>query len=163
VEDRAKFARWVDELKPALANAYNNLGVAAAAQQDFRGAANYFQKAAGWNPALETVDRNWGMAEFYGKQYPAAIAPLERHLAAHPDDTRTRAALGLSYFTRENYAKTLSTLQPMEDNAESDPGLASAYGVSLVKAGQFDRGMRLLKRVADENPNSPRQAGGCHS
>jgi tetratricopeptide (TPR) repeat protein len=134
VEDRSRLARLIDQLKPAIANAYNNLGVAAATQQDFPGAANYFQKAAGWNPALETVDRNWGMAEFYGKQYPAAIAPLERHLAAHPDDTRARAALGLSYFTVEDYSKTLSTLQPVEDTAQSDAGLASAYGMSLVKA-----------------------------
>ena len=154
LEDRAKLARLIDQLKPALANAYNTLGVAAAAQQDFPGAAIYFQKAAAWNPALETVDRNWGMAEFYGKQYPAAVEPLERHLAAHPDDTRVRAALGLSYFTMENYAKTVSTLQPMEDTAQSDPGLASAYGTSLVKAGQFDRGMSLLKKVEEENPNS---------
>jgi len=154
MEGRAKLARLIDQLKPALANAYNNLGVAAAAQQDFLEASKYFQKAAAWNPSLETVDRNWGMAEFYGKRYSAAIIALERHLAAHPDDTRARAALGLSYFTVENYAKTLSTLQPMEDTAQSDPGLASAYGTSLMKAGQFDRGMSLLKRVAEENPNS---------
>ena len=153
-EEQAKLRASIDGLKPAVGNAYNNLGVAAAGQNEFSAAAHYFEKASQWNPSLETVDRNWGMAEFYGKDYPAAIPPLERHLAAHEDDTRARAALGLSYFTLENYAKTLSTLQPIEATAESDPGLASAYGVSLVKAGQFDRGMSLLKTVAQQNPDS---------
>jgi tetratricopeptide (TPR) repeat protein len=153
-EEQTKLRASIDALKPALANAYNNLGVAAAGENEFAQAAKYFASAAEWNPQLETVDRNWGMAEFYAKQYSAAIPPLARHLLSRPDDTRVRAALGLSYFTMENYAKTLSTLQPIEATAQSDPGLASAYGMSLVKAGQFDRGMSLMKEVADKNPGS---------
>jgi tetratricopeptide (TPR) repeat protein len=153
-EDQTRLRSSIDALKPAVANAYNNLGVAAAGENDFPQAAKYFENAAQWNPQLETVDRNWGMAEFYAKQYPAAIAPLERHLAAHSDDTRARAALGLSYFTTEDYAKTLSTLQPIEATVNSDPGLASAYGMSLVKSGNFEPGMNLLKMVAQENPDS---------
>ncbi|HEX4484916.1 MAG TPA: tetratricopeptide repeat protein [Terriglobales bacterium] len=153
-EEQTKLRTSIDSLKPAVANAYNNLGVAAAALNNYSEAARDFERAAAWNPQLETVDRNWGMAEFYAKQYPAAIPPLERHLASHADDTRVRAALGLSYFTVENYANTLSTLLPIEGTALADPGLASAYGMSLIKAGQFDRGMNLLKEVAKKNPDS---------
>jgi tetratricopeptide (TPR) repeat protein len=145
---------YVKELTPAIADAYNNLGVIEAGQKNFKTAAEYFRKAGEWSPALETLDRNWGMASFYAAEYQDAVGPLTRHLQKHPDDVRARAALGLSLFTGQNFAGTLETLRPIQSQVDDDPGLGYAFAVSLVKTGEYDEGVRRLKAMADSDANS---------
>jgi tetratricopeptide (TPR) repeat protein len=145
---------YENQLKSALADAFNNLGVAAAAHQDFKVALEYFREAQVWNPSLETLDRNLGMAAFYSGEYPRAVAPLRRHLQAHHDDVRVRAALGLSLYSVESYQEALSVLQPMQAQIDGDPGLSYAFAVSMVKAGDYNKGLERLKAVAAANPSS---------
>jgi tetratricopeptide (TPR) repeat protein len=142
------------QLRPALADAYNNLGVVAASRSDFAGAYAYFQNAAQWDPNLATIDRNLGMAAFYSNQFVQAISPLARHLQSKPDDLRARAALGLSYYSIQKYRETLQTLHPIEAQLADDPGLAYAYAVSLVKTGEYTQGVDRLKALETANPNS---------
>jgi len=146
--------KYVDPLKPAIADAYNNLGVAAAGHKEFATALRYFRKASQWNPSLQTLDRNLGMAAFYAEQYDQATAPLERHLQAHPDDVRVRGALGLSFYTEQNYGKALETLRPLEPQIDEDPGLSYAYAVSMIKTGEYDQGINRLKSLENRQPNS---------
>src|SRR2546422_10726470 len=71
-EEQKKAQAYTNQLKPAIADAYNNLGVIVAGQKEFDTAVDYFRKAGAWNPSLETLDRNWGMAAFYANQYDQA-------------------------------------------------------------------------------------------
>jgi tetratricopeptide (TPR) repeat protein len=154
-EEKKKLEAYLEQLKPGIADAYNNLGVAAAGQKDFSGAFEYFRKAAKWEPALPTLDRNLGMAAFYAGQYGEAVAPLFHHLEAQPDDIRARAALALCYFGIEKYSAVLETLQPLsQDQVATDPGLGLAYAVSLAKTGKYDEGMARLKVLEQANPDS---------
>ena len=153
-ELKAKAQAYIDGLKPAVGEAYNTLGVAAAGQKDFAGAVAYFEKAAQWDPALDKVNRNLGMAAFYAAAFGKAIPALERELADNPGDLRIRAALALSYFSKENYPQTLRILAPIPAEVDSDPGLSAAYGVCLIKAGHYDEGTDRLKRLAAANPDS---------
>jgi len=98
-------------IQPDYAPAYNNLGVIKAGQKDFKTAEIYFRQAGEWNPGLETLDRNWGMAAFYAADYQEAVAPLTRQLEKKPDDVRVRAALALSLFTTQNFSGTLDALK----------------------------------------------------
>jgi tetratricopeptide (TPR) repeat protein len=152
--DQQKLDAYLAQLKPGIADAYNNLGVTAAGQKDFAAAVNYFRKAAKWDPALATLDRNMGMAAFYGGQYEQAIPPLYRQLQQKPDDVRVRAALALSYFSGEKYGPTLETLNPVKDQVNDDPGLGLAYAVSLVKTNRYDEGMARLKALEQSSPDS---------
>jgi tetratricopeptide (TPR) repeat protein len=152
--EQEKIDAYLKHLEPGIADAYNNLGVAAAGQKDFQAALDYFQRASQWDSALATLDRNLGMAAFYGGQYEQAIAPLYRQLQQKPDDVRVRAALGLSYFSIEKYAPTLETLGPVKDQVNDDPGLGLAYAVSLVKTNKYDEGMSRLKALEQANPDS---------
>jgi tetratricopeptide (TPR) repeat protein len=151
---RSQVQVFIDGLKPAISDAYNNLGVIKAGQKDFAAAASDFQRAGEWNPSLATLDRNWGMAAFYANQYKDAIPPLTRQLEKQPDDVRVRAALALSQFATQNYPATIETLKPIQSDVDADPGLGYAYAVSLVKLGEYDEGMRRLKSVEQANPNS---------
>lgn len=153
--EKQKLEAYLDQLKPGMADAYNNLGVAAAGQNDFIAAENYFRKAATWDSSLPTLDRNLGMAAFYAAQYADAITPLWHHLEQHPDDMRARAALGLSYFEVEKYSAVIETLQLLKaEEVSTDPGLALAYAVSLAKTGKYDEGMARMKSLEQANPDS---------
>ena len=155
---------YLASLKPAIADSYNNLGVIKAGQKDFKTAAAYFRQAGEWNPALETLDRNWGMAAFYGADYQEAVQPLTRQLQKKPDDVRVRAALGLSLFTTQNFAGTIETLKPIQEQVDDDPGLAYAFAVSQVKTGSYDEGVKRLKAMADADAKSPDpHSGDPHS
>jgi tetratricopeptide (TPR) repeat protein len=145
---------FLDQLKPSLADAYNNLGVIHAGRKDFATASEYFRKAGEWSPTLETLDRNWGMAAFYANNYQEAVPPLTRQLQKQPGDVRVRAALALSLFMGQNFSGTLDTLKPIQSEVDSDSGLGYAFAVSLVKTGDYDEGMRRLKSVEEANPNS---------
>jgi tetratricopeptide (TPR) repeat protein len=150
---------YFERLKPAIADSYNNLGVAAASHKDFAGAINYFRRAGQWYPELETLDRNLGMAAFYSGAYPDAVQPLWHALQRSPDDERVRAALGLSYFSIGNYEGTVETLQPIEQTVIVDPGAGSAYGVALIKTGKYEQGIARLKALEQANPD----AAGVHA
>jgi tetratricopeptide (TPR) repeat protein len=154
-EQERQIDAYFEGLKPAIADAYNNLGVAAASHKDYTTALLYFQKAGEWYPTLQTLDRNIGMAAFYSGNYQAAITPLFRVLEQNPDDQRARTALGLSYFAVENYQATLETFRPIEKVVADDPGAGSAYAVSLVKTGQYEDGMSRLKKLEQANPGTP--------
>jgi tetratricopeptide (TPR) repeat protein len=145
---------YLNDLKPAIADAYNNLGVITASHQDFKTALEYFAKAGEWNPGLEALDRNWGMAAFYATHYQEAVPRLTRQLQKQPDDVRIRAALGLSLFMGQNFKGTVDTLKPIQSQVDGDPGLAYAFAVSLVKTGSYDEGVRRLKSMDEANPNS---------
>jgi tetratricopeptide (TPR) repeat protein len=153
-EEKKQVMAFADELKPAIADSYNNLGVIAAGKKDYVSAMNYFAQAGEWNPGLQTLDRNLGMAAFYANQYSVAIGALHKHLEQHPDDLRARAALGLSLFGAQNYPKVLEVLQPMQKEVDDDPGLSYAYAVSQVKTGAYTQGVARLRALEKADPKS---------
>jgi tetratricopeptide (TPR) repeat protein len=92
-EELRKLEQFKAQLSPAIAGAYNNLGVLAAGNHAFAEAVDWFEKAAAWNPQLEGLDRDLGMAAFYAQEYDKAAKPLQRYLSTHADDTAAHAAL----------------------------------------------------------------------
>jgi tetratricopeptide (TPR) repeat protein len=152
LEQQKQLEAYFDHLKPAIADAYNNLGVAAGAKNDFATAIADFHKAREWYPELETLDRNLGMSQFHAGNYQDAILPLWHVLQRNPDDERVRVALGLSYFSVQNYEGTANTLQPIEKMVASDPGAGVAYSVALIKTGKYEQGMAILQSLEAKNP-----------
>src|ERR1700730_18530186 len=67
-----------------VAAAHNNIGQLRAQQKDFRKAAEQFALAAKWNPQLDDIYFNWGLACFEAELYKEAIPPLEKVLKASP-------------------------------------------------------------------------------
>ena len=153
-EARKQADDYINEMRLAVADSYNNLGVISASQKSFPLALEYFRKAADWNPLLDTLDRNIGMAAFYATQYDQAIAPLERSLKKQPGDVRARAALGLSAFMVQDFRKATATLNAIPEEVDNDPGLGYAYATSLVKTGDYTEGVRRLKDLSSKNPNN---------
>ena len=153
-ETRKQADDFMNQIRLAVADSYNNLGVISASQKSFPAALEYFRKAADWDPLLETLDRNMGMAAFYANLYDQATVPLGRVLKKNPDDVRARAALGLSYFSLQDFRKTVETLSAVASEVDNDPGLGYAYATSLVKTGDYTEGVQRLQNLSSKNPNS---------
>ncbi len=138
-----------------LASSYNDLGVMRAKSSQFAEAAEYFKQAYAWNPALPGLDRNWGFATYRAELYSEAVPPLERELAAHPDDNFVRKILGLSYFVLENYTKTAEVLRPFLTNPPDDPALLFAWGTALVRNRQSTAAAKMFQRLLEQNAANP--------
>ena len=138
-----------------LASSYNDLGVMRAKASNFAEAAEFFKQASAWQPALPGLDRNWGLAAYRAELYSEAIPPLDRQLAASPDDNFVRQLLGLSYFLTDNFAKTGEVLQAFLKAPPDDPGLLLAWGTALVRTRQSEQAAQVLRVLLEQNTNNP--------
>ena len=138
-----------------LASSYNDLGVMSAKSSQFAEAAEFFKQAHTWNPALQGLDRNWGFAAYRAEIYSEAIAPLDRQLAAHPDDAFVRQILALSYFDQENFLKVAEVLRPLRDSPPDDPALLFAWGTALVRTRQSADAAKIFQRLLQQNAANP--------
>lgn len=144
-----------DQLRASIADSYNNLGAIAGNEKDFATAANYFRRARQWNAALPGLDHNLGMALFYSGQLREAAPLLRSYLAANPDDTAARGALGFSLFKIEDYAGVVEGLRPIQDQMGQTPKLAFVYAASLARTGAYDEGVGRLKALEAANRSLP--------
>lgn len=120
-------------LSPALADAYNNLGVIAASQKDYTTALENFEHAAMWNSAMPGLDENWGRAAFFAGRFSDAIGPLQRLLRIRPDDPHLRTALGISLYETGDYAACVRLLQPRLRQLKSIPDAERVYSAALSR------------------------------
>lgn len=138
-----------------LSSSYNDLGVMRAQRSQFAEAAAFFKSAAEWNPSLLGLDRNWAFAAYRAELYADAVPPLERELAAHPNDAFVRKLLGLSYLAQENYPKSVQVLRPFITNPPDDPALLFALGTSLVRTRQSAPAERIFRTLIEQNVANP--------
>jgi Flp pilus assembly protein TadD len=144
-----------EQVRPAVADSYNNLGAIAATNNDYSGAVTYFKRAAVWNPTLEGLDYNWGRAAFAGSQFADAIMPISRYLKAHPDDTGARSVLAISQFMADDYHGCIETLQSVIDKTDLVPQVEYVYAASLIKTGQTGPGTERLRVLEKSHPEIP--------
>ena len=147
-----EYRAFVSEI---LASSYNDLGVMRAKNSEFAAAAEFFKQAAAWDPSLPGLDRNWGLASYRAELYSDAVPPLERQLAAHPDDNFVRQLLGMSYYLMGNFSKTAEVFHPFFKASPDDPGLLFAWGTALVRIHQSDAAMQIFRRLLEQNANNP--------
>lgn len=152
--EKAKIQTIKNQLAAILAQAYHNLGVIAAAQQNPDEALAKFAAAAKWKPDFPGLDRNWGIVAFRGNQFDRAIAPLSRHVKAHADDALARRMLGVSYYLTRNYKQAVETLKPVETTVANDPELAYFYGIALIELERQPEAAKLFARLAEQNPKT---------
>jgi tetratricopeptide (TPR) repeat protein len=144
-----------EQLAPAMADSYNNLGAIAATNANYSSAVTYFERAAVWNPSLEGLDYNWGRAAFAGAQFADAVMPLSRYLKTHPDDTGGRSVLAISQFMTADFRGCIDTLQPVIGKSDLVPQVEYVYAASMIKTGQIDPGTKRLEALEKLHPDIP--------
>ena len=153
--DPAAVQRLADlqkQLAPVIADSYNNLGAITAKDGDFSTATSYFQSAAEWNPAMPGLNYNWGRAAFAAARFGDAVMPLATYLSAHPADTHTRTALGISDYMIQDYKACVTALEPLAGQMDSTPEVAFFYADSLAKTGQIAAGIQRLTALEKAHP-----------
>jgi tetratricopeptide (TPR) repeat protein len=148
-------AQYEQQIAPAIADSYNNLGAIAAGDKDYATALDDFAQAHNWNANLDTLDYNWGRAAFSAQRFDQAIPSLTRYIASHPEDAGAHITLGLSYFLSKNYKAALAAFQPVESKMGSSPALSFAYAVCQTQAGDYDQGLATLKQLTTAHPDFP--------
>jgi tetratricopeptide (TPR) repeat protein len=160
-EKLAHLAKFIDGLKPPVANAYNNLGAISSDGRDFTTAAAYFQKAIVWDASLPGLDRNLGTALFYSAQYADAVQPLRRRVQTHQDDLPARSMLALSLYKTTDFRGVIEILRPVSAQIGTDRNVTFAYvdsyfqlGKLQLEAGQTDAAIATLEAGKKLNPQN---------
>ena len=138
-----------------VASAHNHIGLLRAERQDFRAAAEQFSLAAKWNPQLDGINFNRGLAAFKAELYKEAVPPLEDELKAHPNNIPAKKLLGQSYFMLENYAKASQVLAEIVATQTGDVGLYYMLSLSLAKQGKKAAADRVIQQMVMMGGNSP--------
>lgn len=150
---KSELEGYEKRLAPALADSYNNLGVIAASEYAFGEALTAFERASYWNPQLEGLAENWGLAAFRSGHYSVAIPILSRQVKARPADLALRSELATSLFKTRDYVGAVNVLQEVSHQLDSRPELAYILGTSLVKTGNHDAGLKLLLQTETVHPD----------
>lgn len=151
-KEARQYRHFVSEI---LASSYNDLGVMRAKASKFTEASEFFKQAGAWKLDLPGLDRNWGLATYRAELYSEAVPPLERQLAAHPEDQVVRRLLGMSYFMTENFSKTAEVLHPFLKAPPDDAGLLFAWGTSLVRTRQSEQAAQIFRHLLEQNASNP--------
>jgi tetratricopeptide (TPR) repeat protein len=141
--------------RQVVASAHNDVGLLRAEAGDFRAAAEQFAAAAKWNPQLEGIDFNWGLAAYRAELFKDAIAPLERELVARPANAQAKQLLGMSYFVTENYARASELLADVVALHPDNVGLNYTLALSLIKQGKTEEANRRVQQMIATSGNSP--------
>ncbi len=137
-----------------VASAHNNLGMLQAQRENFKKAVEEFALAGNWDPKLEGLNFNWGLASFKAEQFKDAIPPLEKELSMHPANTAVSQLLGMSYFMLDDFAKASELLSKALAHKPDESGLYYPLAISLGKQGKKDEADRVIKQML-ERGNSP--------
>ncbi len=142
-------------LSNVLAQAFNNLGVIATQSGQIDDAISLFSSALVWNPEFPSLNRNLGILTFRGGQYDKAIQPLSSHLRINPTDNLVRKLLATSYYSINDFAKTIEALKPMQSTITSDKELSYFYGISLIQQKRNPEASVIFNKLAQVSQKEP--------
>src|SRR3989442_8178774 len=138
-----------------VASAHNNIGLLRAERQDFRAAAEQFALAAQWNPQLDELNFNWGLASFKAELYKEAIPALENALKTNPAHIAAQQLLRLSYFMLDNYAGASDLLGVVIAARPNEATLYYPLAMPLVKQGKKDEAEHVTRQMIAVGGDSP--------
>jgi tetratricopeptide (TPR) repeat protein len=138
-----------------VAAAHNNIGMLRAERQDFRTAAEQFRLASKWDPQLEGLAFNLGLASYKAELYRDALAPLENELKAHPDNVAAKQLLGLSSFMTDDYKRASELLTEVVAAKPNDAALYYPLALSLINQNKRDEANHFIEQMVRFGGNSP--------
>ncbi|HKV43029.1 MAG TPA: tetratricopeptide repeat protein, partial [Blastocatellia bacterium] len=145
-----------DYCAEVVASAHENIGLIRAQQEDFPAAAGQFRLAAKWNPELERINFNWGLAAFKAGLYSEAIGPLEKELAASPANIPDQQLLGISYFMTGNFSRASYLLSVVIAARPKEISLYYPLAASLLKLGKQAEAERVVDQMILAGGNDPK-------
>jgi len=159
--------RIILRLRPQMAEAEMNLGLACFLQRKYEDAIRAFEAGLKLKPDMANADLFLGISRFQLNQVPRAIPLLEKYAAQRPDDFQGQYYLGLSYLALERYTEAGRALTAAHNiDARNVDALYHLSQVYLGEARKNPRNKDALERLFQEtideiaaiDPNSFRLA-----
>jgi tetratricopeptide (TPR) repeat protein len=151
----ALLQKETDFYTKVIAAAHNNIGSLRAERQDFRAATEQFKLASKWDPQLDGLNFNWGLACYKAELYREALLPLENDLRAHPENLATKQLLGLSYFMTDNYPQASALLTAVVEAKPNEAALYYPLALSLINQNKKDEANHFIQQMVAQGGNSP--------
>ena len=123
------------EVRSSLAQAYLNLGVMQARQQQLARAAELFAAASELAPEFPGVQYALGVARFNTGEFDKATEPLSRALAGDTRNADLRRMLAMAWLNTGAHAKAAELLE-RDPELASSPDLRLALGMAYRGLGQ---------------------------
>lgn len=148
------------EAHPDDMRAYLALGGVYSSKDDFRSAANLYDKAV---EVLKTpTAANWnifyqrGIAYERLKEWPKAEPNFRRALELQPDQPQVLNYLGYSWVDMNtNLKEGLAMIQKAVDLRPSDGYIVDSLGWAYFRMGRFDDSVREMERAVSLKPEDP--------
>ena len=155
----AHLKAFVDK-HPDDMRAYLALGGVYSSKEDFRSAANLYDKAVG---VLKTpTNANWnifyqrGIAYERLKEWPKAEPNFRKALELFPDQPQVLNYLGYSWVDMNmNLKEGLAMIQKAVDLRPSDGYIVDSLGWAYFRMGRFEDAVREMERAVSLKPEDP--------
>jgi tetratricopeptide (TPR) repeat protein len=152
---RLAFKNDADFYTKVVAATHNNIGSLRAERQDFRAAAEQFHLASKWNPQLEGLNFNLGLASYRAELYAEATSPLVAELKARPENIAAKQLLGLSYFMTDNYPQASALLTEVVAAKPNEVALYYPLALSLINQNKTAEANHFIQQMVALGSNSP--------
>lgn len=152
---RAALEKEAALFEKVIAAAHNNIGLLKAERMDYRGAAEQFRRANKWDPQLQGLNFNWGLACYKAELYQEALAPLENELLAHPENIAAKQLLGLSHFMTDNYAQASKLLTEVVAAKPNEAALYYPLALSLINEKKNDAANQVINEMVALGGSNP--------
>jgi len=138
---------------PALADAYNGLGLAHEALHQPEVAEREFKRAIELAPHWGLVHNNLGVLYLSRGDLDAAAAEFRAAIAADGDDTSARINLALVHVRQGDRVTARTELEQVLAERPGHPGACFNLGALLAEAGDDARAIEYFERALDARPD----------
>jgi tetratricopeptide (TPR) repeat protein len=148
------------EARPDEMRGYLALGGVYSSKEDFRAAADLYDKAverlANPQPANWNIFYQRGIAYERLKDWPKAEPNFRKALELNPEQPQVMNYLGYSWVDKNmNLKEALEMIQKAVDLRPSDGYIVDSLGWAYYKLGRFDDAVRELERAVSLKPEDP--------
>ena len=155
----AQLTRLLDQ-DPDDMRAYLALGGVYASKEDFRSAADVYDKAVARLTILSTADWNIfyqrGIAYERLKEWPKAEPNFRKALELYPNQPQVMNYLGYSWVDMGmNLDEAMDLIRKAVDLRPSDGYIVDSLGWAYFQLGKFDDAVRELERAVSLKPDDP--------
>ena len=157
-----KMAAAYTQQRPKEAKGFLLLGDTRLESRDFAGALGAYDQARKLEPAAGTVDARMGKAYLGQRNFPAAVAVLEKALAARPGEVEIMTQLADAYAaTRQPAEKLLAIGRELQRVAPpTDSEALTGSGLAYYAAGEDAQAAQIFAAALQANPSARRARTG---
>ena len=147
--------RQVVAANPKVGGAYANLGVVYMRRKQWTQALEMLRKAEHLLPEVAGIRLNIGLVYYRQNEFLKAIPPLESVVREQPSALQPGYLLGECYFFAERWADAAGALEPLWEQASTQPLYLYMLSMSAHKAGKKELDEKAWSQLMNTGGGEP--------